>query len=137
MQLTVRELNALYRAKPALWSADHSPEGFAWVDGGDADGNTLVFLRRPADGQGGAPLLNITNLSGAMRHGLRVGVPTAGEWTVVLDTDSTDFHGDGRREQAGQPEVLRAETGQWQGQPAYLTVDVPALSTLWLEPHAG
>ena len=137
VQLTVRELNALYRAKPALWSADHSPEGFAWVDGGDADGNTLVFLRRPADGQGGAPLLNITNLSGAMRHGLRVGVPSAGEWTVVLDTDSTDFHGDGRREQAGQPEVLRAETGQWQGQPAYLTVDVPALATLWLEPHAG
>ena len=33
--------------------------------------------------------------------------------------------------------MLRAETGQWQGQPAYLTVDVPALSTLWLEPHAG
>ncbi|RUP92391.1 1,4-alpha-glucan branching enzyme, partial [Corynebacterium pseudodiphtheriticum] len=48
VQLTIRELNALYRSKPALWSLDHSPEGFAWVDGGDADGNTLVFLRMPA-----------------------------------------------------------------------------------------
>ncbi|MWD31043.1 1,4-alpha-glucan branching enzyme, partial [Aquicoccus sp. SCR17] len=123
-----------------LWSLDHSPEGFSWVDGGDADGNTLVFLRTPAaqvvpetriddDGAaapaaepGGAPLLCITNLSGSPRQGLRVGVPSAGEWTVVLDTDATDFHGDGWREQTGQSEVIAAHEGQWQGQPAHVTV---------------
>ena len=66
-----------------------------------------------------------------------MGVPGAGEWTVVLDTDATDFHGDGWREQTGQSEVLTAEPGQWQGQPAHLTVNVPALTTLWLQPHAG
>ena len=153
VQLTIRELNALYRSKPALWSLDHSPEGFSWVDGGDADGNTLVFLRMPAaqvvpetriddDGAavpaaepGGAPLLCITNLSGSPRQGLRVGVPSAGEWTVVLDTDATDFHGDGWREQTGQSEVIAAHEGQWQGQPAHVTVNVPALTTLWLQPH--
>lgn len=140
VQLTVRELNALYRVKPALWSADHSPEGFAWVDGGDADGNTLVFLRRPTGGGSQAeasPLLCITNLSGSARQGLRVGVPSAGEWTVVLDTDDADFHGDGWREQTGQIESPVAEPGEWQGQPAHLTVNVPALSTLWLQPHPG
>lgn len=153
VQLTIRELNALYRSTPALWSLDHSPEGFAWVDGGDADGNTLVFLRMPAaqvvpeqriddDGDavpaaepGGAPLLCITNLSGSPRQGLRVGVPSAGEWTVVLDTDAIDFHGDGWREQTGQSEVIAAHEGQWQGQPAHVTVNVPALTTLWLQPH--
>ncbi|WP_414601895.1 1,4-alpha-glucan branching protein GlgB [Micrococcus sp.] len=137
VQLTVRELNALYRATPALWSADHSPEGFAWVDGGDADGNTQVFLRLPAAGAegDGAPVLVICNLSGAERRGLRVGVPSEGEWTVVLDTDSSDFAGEGLREREGDLEELRAQPGQWQGQPAHLTVNVPPLTTLWLRPR--
>ena len=88
----------------------------------------------PAAEPGGAPLLCITNLSGSPRQGLRVGVPSAGEWTVVLDTDATDFHGDGWREQTRQSEVIAAHEGQWQGQPAHVTVNVPALTTLWLQP---
>ena len=118
---------AIDLAHRLLDAAREGDEGLlAYVDRGvpvdlnDADGNTLVFLRMPAaqvvpepriddDGDavpaaepGGAPLLCITNLSGSPRQGLRVGVPSAGEWTVVLDTDATDFHGDGWREQTGQ-----------------------------------
>ena len=44
-QQLVRDLNRVYRATPALWQLDSSPEGFAWIDANDASGNTLSFLR--------------------------------------------------------------------------------------------
>ena len=75
-----------------------------------------------------------TTCAAGMRRNTSV-LPSAGEWTVVLDTDAIDFHGDGWREQTGQSEVVTAHEGQWQGQPAHVTVNVPALTTLWLQPN--
>ncbi|HXA63271.1 MAG TPA: 1,4-alpha-glucan branching protein GlgB, partial [Streptosporangiaceae bacterium] len=45
IQQLVRDLNRIYRTRPALWERDHSPEGFAWIDANDAGGNVLSFLR--------------------------------------------------------------------------------------------
>ena len=45
MRSLVAELNKLYRAQPALWERDFSPEGFRWIDASDADHNVLSFYR--------------------------------------------------------------------------------------------
>ena len=50
MRRLVADLNRLYRNTRALWSQDTVPEGFTWLDGGDASGNTLSFLRWGDDG---------------------------------------------------------------------------------------
>jgi 1,4-alpha-glucan branching enzyme len=42
----VAELNRVYRAEPALWEQDFTPEGFRWIDASDADHNVLSFYRR-------------------------------------------------------------------------------------------
>ena len=49
VQRALRDLNAVYRATPALWQLDHSPEGFEWIDSDDADRNTLAYIRRGVD----------------------------------------------------------------------------------------
>ena len=49
VRAVVRDLNATYRAQPALWEIDFRPEGFAWLVGDARDENVIAFARFPAD----------------------------------------------------------------------------------------
>jgi 1,4-alpha-glucan branching enzyme len=51
VQDLVRRLNSVYREEPALWQQDDRPDGFRWIDGGDADRNVLSFLRFGQEGR--------------------------------------------------------------------------------------
>ncbi|MFI1292225.1 1,4-alpha-glucan branching enzyme [Streptomyces sp. NPDC020792] len=122
----VRDLNALYRATPALWQRDTRPEGFRWVAVDAADDNVYAFLRHDA---AGAPLLAVSNFSPAVREGYRLDVPggiTA--WREVLNTDAARYGGGG----VANPGPLEPEGGPQDG---HLRITLPPLATLWLTPH--
>ena len=51
VQSLVRDLNAHYRAEPALWEVDFDPAGFRWLEANDGDNNVLAFLRLSRDGE--------------------------------------------------------------------------------------
>ena len=51
VQSLVRDLNAHYRAEPALWEVDFDPAGFRWLEANDGDNNVLAFLRLSRDGR--------------------------------------------------------------------------------------
>ena len=145
VQLTVRELNRQYGQTPALWSADHDPAGFTWLEGGAAQENLLAFVRHAAPGHDdGRDLVCLTHLSGVERQGYRLGVPAAGEWEVVLDTSEAAFAGavedtteqDALLERRRAP-VVEAEARPWHGQEHSVVLNVPVLSTLWLRPRQG
>jgi len=85
-------LNRLYREQPALYADDFSPEGFEWIDFRDADAGVLVFLRK---GQGVAPVLAVCNFTPVPRENYRVGVPAAGHWKEILNSDALEFGGSG------------------------------------------
>ena len=68
----VRDLNRVYKAEPALHHGDCFPGGFEWVEGGDAAGSSLTFLRRADDG---GSVLVACNFTPVVREGYRVGVP--------------------------------------------------------------
>ncbi|WP_344534505.1 1,4-alpha-glucan branching enzyme [Streptomyces albiaxialis] len=124
----VRDLNAGYRARPALWDQDTRPEGFAWVAGDASDDNTLAFLRFAADG---SPLLSVSNFSPVVREEYRLGVPA--EWTSwreVLNTDEERYGGGG----VHNPEALKAEPVPAHGRPHSLAPTLPPLATVWLTP---
>ncbi|WP_017537208.1 1,4-alpha-glucan branching protein GlgB [Nocardiopsis halophila] len=124
----VDELNADYTARPALWSRDCVPEGFRWIDGGDAEGNTLAFLRF---GEDGGTLACVVNFSAVPHTGRRIGLPDTGPWNVLLDTDDERFGGSGFR---GGRTRVRSEAQPWHGLPASAELDLPPLGVLWLEP---
>jgi 1,4-alpha-glucan branching enzyme len=127
VQALVRDLNRVYREHPALWERDSSPEGFAWIDPNDVDGNVLSFIRYSATG---APLVCLCNFSPVPRNDYRVGLPRVGRWTEALNTDAAPYGGSN----VGNLGAVEATEIGWDGQPASATVTLPPLATVWLAP---
>jgi 1,4-alpha-glucan branching enzyme len=127
----VRDLNGTYREHRALWSQDTSGDGFQWIDANDAEGNVFSFLRW---GDDGSAVACIANFAGAPHEGYRVGLPFAGEWREILNTDAERYSGSG----VGNMGAVEAVAESWHGQPASATLRVPPLGVLWLAspPHA-
>jgi 1,4-alpha-glucan branching enzyme len=130
----VRDLNRGYRATPALWALDSSPEGFSWIDANDAAGNVLSFLRFAGDGGGGVDgpgvIACIANFAGHPHEGYRVGLPQAGRWRELINTDAYGYGGSG----TGNLGVVEAVAEPCHGQPASAQLTLPPLGVLWLVP---
>ena len=123
----VSDLNRIYRQTPALWSQDANPSGFGWIDPNDATGNVLSFLRWGSDG---SVLACITNFAAIPHEGYRIGLPVAGRWEEVLNTDAAVYSGSG----VGNLGVIETEDVGWHGHPASVSLQLPPLGTLWLRP---
>jgi 1,4-alpha-glucan branching enzyme len=122
----VTKLNAVYTAEPALWLRDNEPGGFEWLDAGDAEHNTVSFLRWDADGNAIAVILNF---SGAPVGPRRVGLPFAGTWDEVVNTDAVEYGGSG----VGNLGAVTATDLPWDGRPASAELTLPPLAGLWLK----
>lgn len=118
IQETVKDLNRLYRERSPLWELDHSPDGFTWLIGDDAAGNTLAFARRSSDG---ALLISVTNFSPMPHHNYRLPLPRAGKWREIFSTDDLALGGTGMRNS-----TLEGEDS--------LEIVLPPLATIWFEP---
>jgi len=127
VQRLSRDLNHLYRSSPALWELDTVPEGFGWIDAGDALGNVLSFLRFSASG---TPIACIANFSAIPRADYQVGLPSAGTWREVLNTDALAYGGSG----VGNHGLISAVDEPWHGRPASARITLPPLGVLWLTP---
>jgi 1,4-alpha-glucan branching enzyme len=121
------DLNAVYRATPAMWTQDSAPEGFSWIDANDSAGNVLSWLRWGSDG---SVMACIVNFSGVPHEGYRVGLPTAGRWLELVNTDALVYGGSG----VGNLGEVVSEPLPWHGRPASATVTLPPLGALWLRP---
>jgi 1,4-alpha-glucan branching enzyme len=130
----VNDLNHAYRSTPALWAQDNTPAGFSWIDANDAAGNVLSFLRRadgPPDQAGPAVVACVANFSGGPHANYRLGLPHAGRWRELINTDAADYGGSG----VGNLGVIEARSEPWHGQPASAVLTVPPLGVLWLVPE--
>jgi 1,4-alpha-glucan branching enzyme len=127
VQRWVRDLNAAYRAAPALHELDCQPEGFAWIDCSDAVQSTLVYLRRGR--AAGEMAVVVCNFTPVPRHGFRVGVPAAGWWHELLNSDAEPYGGSGQGNFGGVPSAPVA----WHGHPQSLMVTLPPLGIVVLE----
>lgn len=126
VMITVRDLNRVYRVTPALWSQDDDPAGFAWIDREDHTRNLFSFIRWATDG---TALVCVSNFSGTEHRDVRLGMPSAGVWNEVLNTDSVAYGG----EDKGNLGQVTAEQVSSHDQPASALITVPALSTLYFQ----
>ncbi|WP_337589536.1 1,4-alpha-glucan branching protein GlgB [Arthrobacter sp. ERGS1:01] len=127
VQQLVKELNAVYSTTPALSECDNTPEGFTWINGGDTTHNVVSFIRRDKAGQ---PLLCIINFAGVAYEGFRVGVPSAGAWREVLNTDDAGYGGSDVRNDG----TLKSDAVSWDGQDHSVKLRIPPLGALYLQP---
>lgn len=125
----VADLNTAYRANPALYVADTRPEGFSWIDANDSAGNVASFLRVGS----GEVVACIANFAGNPHTNYRVGLPKAGRWREILNTDATVYGGSG----VGNLGVVEAEQRPWHGQPASVLVQLPPQGVVWLVPDSA
>jgi 1,4-alpha-glucan branching enzyme len=130
VQSLVRDLNTAYVASPALWARDHESEGFQWIDANDAGRNVFSFVRRSGDGE--PDLVCVSNFAAVPHDDYRLGLPSAGEWDEVLNTDAEVYSGSG----VGNLGSVTAVEGEWSGQPAHATIVVPPLATVWFRRRA-
>jgi 1,4-alpha-glucan branching enzyme len=126
LQQMVRDLNQLYRNEPALFEADYDPAGFFWIDCADVEHSVLSFIRQQSDG--GGRLAVIMNLTPELRLGYRVGLPEAGSWREVLNTDAQIYGGGNQGNLGG----VIAEPQPLHRQPCSAAVTLPPLSVLAL-----
>jgi 1,4-alpha-glucan branching enzyme len=126
----VAELNRVYQNEPALWERDDDHTGFLWLEANDANNNVLAFARF---GSGTTrPLVCVCNLSPEVRRDYRVGLPSPGRWTEVLNTDSTYYGGS----DVGNLGGVTCEPHAWHEQPFSAVLTLPPLAVLWLVPEA-
>ena len=95
-QRWVSDLNTLYRREPALWRGDYERDGFWWVDCGDHENSVLTFIRHaPTEGHPDthSHLLVVLNLTPVPRPRYRVGLPLAGHWDELLNSDAALYGG--------------------------------------------
>lgn len=125
----VHDLNWLYRGKPALHERDCEPDGFSWIDCNDSDASVIAYTRRGVDSHDFVVV--VCNFTPVVRRGYKIGVPRAGRYREILNTDSNHY---------GGTDVGNAG-GVWtQGQPSHgmtasLLLDLPPLGVLVLEPE--
>jgi len=128
VQSLVRDLNHAYRREPALWKLDSVPEGFYWLEVGDAENNVLAFARQTEGGE--RVVVAVMNLSPVVRNGYRLGLPRAGGWRELLNTDSRHYGGG----DVGNGGGINADSVPWHGQPYSAEVTLPPLAAMWLVP---
>jgi 1,4-alpha-glucan branching enzyme len=123
----VRDLNRVYRGHGALHARDCEGEGFRWVVTDDKDQSVIVFLR--FGGEGDPPVVVCCNFTPVVRYGYRIGLPAAGRWKEILNTDAANYGGSG----IGNLGAVHAAALSSHGLPASADVILPPLSTVYFE----
>ena len=123
VQRLVGDLNRLYRDEGALHASDMDPAGMCWLDANDAEHSIYAFMR---SAPGARPLVIVANLTPTPREAYRLGLPGAGVWHELLNSDA-DIYGGGGRGNLGQ---VTAEAARAQGQGHSAPIYLPPLSVL-------
>ncbi|QIB33019.1 1,4-alpha-glucan branching protein GlgB [Ancylobacter pratisalsi] len=127
VQALVRTLNLTYRDEVALHAHDCAPEGFRWIVVDDSQQSIFAWVRFGRDGD--APIVMVANMTPVPRPGYRIGMPHAGRWREILNTDAADYGGSG----VGNLGGTVAENVPSHGLPASAEIVLPPLATLYFK----
>ena len=89
MQTLIKDLNHLYKSHPALFTHDFDHHGFEWIDCHDYE-QSVISYRRKDDNQ---ELIVVLNFTPVVRENYRIGVPVAGTYQEIFNSDSNNYAG--------------------------------------------
>jgi 1,4-alpha-glucan branching enzyme len=129
LQKFVEDLNKFYAASPGLWQSDYDHGGFNWIDCADRESSVLSFIRQNPDGAN--QLVVILNLTPVPRPNYRIGLPRAGKWREVLNSDAAIYGGSNQGNLGG----VTAEDIPCHNQPHSAEFRLPPLSVIVFQPE--
>jgi 1,4-alpha-glucan branching enzyme len=127
VQAWMEQLNRFYRNEPAMHRLDTESSGFEWVDCNDNATSTISLLRKSESPQD--TVLVVCNFTPVPRMGYRVGVPHAGYWRELLNSDAKEYNGSGMGNLGG----VQAEEIPTHGRPFSLKLTLPPLAALFFK----
>ena len=111
---------------PALYDLDFEHQGFDWVDCHDTEQSIISYIRRARDG---SFVIIVINFTPVLRTGYRLGVPQAGEYTELFNSDAACYGGSNQGNGAG----LHTDNMAWMNQAQSLSITLPPLAGLILK----
>lgn len=127
LQKMVADLNGVYRREPALYQVDFEESGFQWVDSMNCENSVLAYLRFAKDQSDF--VLVCCNFTPSVHEGYRVGVPSAGQYQEIFNSDSTYYGGTNQ----GNGHGLQSENVEAQGHQHSLELTLPPLGVTILK----
>ncbi|WP_413993597.1 1,4-alpha-glucan branching protein GlgB [Labrys okinawensis] len=122
----VRDLNHIYRGRPALHERDCEGDGFEWMVVDDNTNSVFAWARYASDV---APIVMVANLTPVARNDYVLPLPLKGQWRELLNSDSELYFGLNRGNLGG----IHAQEGNWKGKPAMARINLPPLTAILLE----
>lgn len=116
----VKALNRMYRNEEALYEKSFSHDGFEWIEFGDAENSVLTYLRKGIHADNN--LIVVLNLTPNVLKNYRIGIPAAGTWEVILNSDEENYYGSGISQ-----EPIKAGNIKWMNQPFSAECTLPPL----------
>jgi 1,4-alpha-glucan branching enzyme len=127
LQNWVRALNQYYTSNPALYDKGFSQEGFEWIDLNDAENSVITYIRKGSEGQ--KTQVVVCHFTPAVRHSYRIGVPAAGSYVEILNSDKAEFGGSG----VGHDKAVLTQPQPWQGREHSMEIVLPPLGVMCFE----
>ncbi len=127
MKVLVSDLNRLYKEQQALHRYDFEPQGFEWIDCNDTDQSVLSFIRRSAD----ETLIIVLNFTPIPRKNYRIGVPEAGTYKEIMNSDSGYYAGSN----VSNGVNIVSEDIAWMNRPVSLSLTLPPLAGIVIKKH--
>lgn len=122
-----RDINHLYLKEPSLWEHDFDPAGFQWINANDGDQSVYSYMRFADDPDDF--LVIVLNFTPVVRYGYRLGVPKAGTYREVLNSDSAHYGGSN----VGNNGQIESLDERWHQFPHTLHLTLPPLGALILK----
>lgn len=124
-QSLVRDLNQLYCNTKALYHFDFEEAGFEWIDCNDSSQSVISYIRRFENEK----VIVVLNFTPMVRENYRIGVPEAGQYTELFNSDSTYYGGSN----VGNQPNMHTTDDEWMGRPHTLNLTLPPLAALVLK----
>ena len=124
IQTLIKDLNQIYKAQPALFKQDFVCQGFEWIDCHDTD-QSVISYRRKGDNQ---ELIVVLNFTPVVRENYRIGVPEAGTYRELFNSDSVLYDGSN----VANSEVT-SEAIPWMNLPNSINLTLPPLAGVILK----
>ena len=130
VQRLVQDLNYLHKSHAALHRFDTQARGFEWISCDDHQSSVFSFLRR---GEAGELVLAVFNFTPVVREHYQVGVPEAGDYVALLNSDAHEYGGSG----VGNEGAVTSSPVAVDGQEHSITLRLPPLGALYFERAVG
>jgi 1,4-alpha-glucan branching enzyme len=127
----VKAINHLYKAEPALYERAFEWTGFEWIDASNTNDSVLAYSRKGVNREN--DLVIVLNMTPVPHYNYRVGVPAAGQWQEIFNSDAEKFWGSGLI----NFDPIQSEEVSWHGKDNSITVTTPPLGAAIFKKVAG